>query len=249
MMGVAWSLVDAVALLLERDEREAVLGDLAEAGESPWHGLLDVVGLIVRRQAFPWRSWRPWLAAFALALPGSLLLMGFSLSVSQSCLQFINPPILKATGLTVRPGLWLLCCNVFLLVGWSWSGGFVMGSLSRRTLGVSSALSLIPCLFCLARFRIESLSRFCLLLFLPPAIWGVRRGLQISNVKLSSALVLAVAVTALTIPTWGSRGPWIPNWALSWPAWYLVATARRPASPALGRPTNSVLIGREKDGE
>jgi len=40
--------------------------------------------------------------------------------------------------------------------------------------------------------------------------------------------VLAVALTALTIPTWSSKGAWIPNWALSWPAWYLVATAQRP---------------------
>jgi hypothetical protein len=31
----------------------------------------------------------------------------------------------------------------------------------------------------------------------------------------------------LTIPTWSSGGAWIPNWALSWPAWFLVATARR----------------------
>jgi hypothetical protein len=149
----------------------------------------------------------------------------------------------------VRPGIWLLFCNVFLLVGWSWTGGFVVGSLSRRTVWVSAALSFLPCMFCLARFRVESLSRFCLLLFLVPAIWGVRRGLQIADIKLSTAIVLAVAATVLTIPTWGSRGPWIPNWALSWPAWYLVATARKATSRTLGRPTSSGLFGREKDGE
>jgi hypothetical protein len=31
----------------------------------------------------------------------------------------------------------------------------------------------------------------------------------------------------LMIPTW-SRGLWIFNCALIWPAWYIVATARRP---------------------
>jgi len=66
-----------------------------------------------------------------------------------------------------------------------------------------------------------------LLLFLLPAIWGVRRGLQIARIKMSSALVLAVGVTVLTMPAWGTSGPWIPNWALSWPAWYLVLTARK----------------------
>ena len=231
MTGIGWSLVDVVAQLLERDEREAVQGDLAEAGESAWQALLDVLGLVIRRQAELWKNWRPWLAAFGLALPGSLLLMGFSLSVSRTYQQFIDPTILKATGLTVGPWFSLLLCHVFLLIGWSWTGGFVVGSLSRRTVWVSAALSFSPCLFCLARFRVESLSRFCLLLFLLPAIWGVHRGLRVARIKLSSAIVLAVAITVLTIPTWSSRGPWIPNWALSWPAWYLVATARRPERP------------------
>ncbi len=125
------------------------------------------------------------------------------------------------------PGFALFLCNVLLLAAWSWTGGFVVGSVSRRTVWVSAALSFAPCVFCLERFRVESLSRLCLLLFLPAALWGVRRGLQIARIKRSSAIALAVAVTALTIPMWNSSGAWIPNWALSWPAWYLVATARR----------------------
>ena len=112
------------------------------------------------------------------------------------------------------PGLSLLLCNVILLIGWAWTGGFVVGSVSRRTVWVSAILSFAPCVFCLERFRAESLSRLCLLLFLPTAIWGVRQGLQIARIKLSSAIVLAVALTALTIPTWSSKVAWIPNWAL-----------------------------------
>jgi hypothetical protein len=175
-----------------------------------------------------WKNWRPWLAAFGLALPASFLLMGFSLSVSRAYQHLVDPTILKATGLTIGPGLWLMICDIFLLAGWSWTGGFVVGSVSRRTVWVSSVLCILPCLFCLSRFRLESLSRLCLLLFLPPAIWGAQRGLRVAQIKLSVAIVLAVAVTALTIPTWSSSGAWIPNWALSWPAWYLVAKARKP---------------------
>jgi hypothetical protein len=227
MNGIGWLFLNFVSRLLEADEREAVLGDLAEAGENGWQGALAVLGLVIRRQGEHWRSWRPWLAAFGWAFPCSFLLMGFSLSVSQRYLTFIKPTVLRATGLTVGPGFLLLVCNVLLLAGWSWTGGFVVGSLSRRTLWVSAALSFLPCLFCLERFRIVSLSRFCLLLFLPPAIWGVFHGLRIGRIKFGAAIVLAVALTALTIPTWGSRGPWIPNWALSWPAWYLVAIAWR----------------------
>jgi hypothetical protein len=50
---------------------------------------------------------------------------------------------------------------------------------------------------------------------------------------------LAAGLTVLTIPTWNTKGLWIPNWALSWPAWYLVATAERPLW----------LLGRQSDGE
>jgi hypothetical protein len=189
--------------------------------------VLAVVGLVIRREAALWRNWRPWLAAFGLAVPSSFLLMGFSLSVSRAYQQLAGGPILHATGITVGPGFALFLCNVLLLAAWSWTGGFVVGSVSRRTIWVSAALSFAPCLFCLERFRVESLSRLCLLLFLPVAIWGARRGLRIARIKRSSAIALAIGVTALTIPTWGSGGAWIPNWALSWPAWFLVATARR----------------------
>jgi hypothetical protein len=224
---IGWRLVNLLSQLLDRDAREVVQGDLTEAGEGAWYGLSAVLGLIIRREAALWRNWRPWLAAFGLAFPGSLFLMGFSLSVSRGYQQCIGRTVLHTTGLTLGPGFSLLVCNVLLLAGWAWTGGFVVGSVSRRTLWVSTALSFAPCVFCLERFHIESLSRFCLLLFLPPAIWGVRRGLQIARMKLSSAVFLAVAVTTLTMPIWNSSGPWIPNWALSWPAWYLVATARR----------------------
>ena len=84
MTRVGWSPVDTIAQLLEREERDAVQGDLVEAGESPWQALLDVLGLVARRQAGVWRNWRPWLAAFGLAVPSSFLLMGFSLSVSRA---------------------------------------------------------------------------------------------------------------------------------------------------------------------
>jgi hypothetical protein len=225
--GSSSQLVDLVSRLLPPGEREVVQGDLLEGGESAWQSLLAVVGLVIRREAALWRNWRPWLAAFGLAVPSSFLLMGFSLSVSHAYQQLVGSPILHATGVTVGPGLALFLCNVLLLAAWSWTGGFVVGSVSRRTVWVSAALSFAPCVFCLERFRVESLSRLCLLLFLPVALWGARRGLQVARIKRGSAIALAIAVTALTIPTWSTSGAWIPNWALSWPAWFLVATARR----------------------
>jgi hypothetical protein len=229
MTNVGWSLVEVASQLLERDEREAVLGDLVEAGKGASQGLFDVLGLVIRRQSVPWRSWRPWLAVFGLALPSSFLLMGFSLSVSWTYQHFIHPEVTQANGLSASSGLWLLLCNVFLLAGWSWTSGFVVGSLSRRTLWASIAACCFPCLFCLARFRVESMSKFCLLLFLLPAIWGVLEGLRLTRIKLVSAIVLAVGLMLLMISAWSSKGLWTLHWALIWPAWYLVATARKPA--------------------
>jgi hypothetical protein len=212
------SLVEVAARLLEPSEREAVLGDLTEAGEGVWRGLLGVIGLIIRRETILWKSWRPWLAAFGLALPASFLLMGYSLSVSSTYRQFAGQ----------GAGFWLLISHVFLLFAWSWTGGFVVGSLSRRTLWVSIAASCLPCLFCLARFRECSLPRLCLLLFLVPAIWGLHRGLRHTRTNLHLAIVLAVATTVAMIPMASIM------WVLVWPAWYIVAVEKTRRQPHEG---------------
>lgn len=222
MTRVDWSLVEAAAQLLERNEREAVIGDLLEAGEGAWGGLVDVVGLVVRRQGGLWKSWRPWVAAFGLALPGSLLLMGTSISVSWKVEHLINP----SAG-TNEAGWVALICNGLLLIGWAWTGGFVVGSVSRRTVWVSVLACISPCSFCLSRFRESSLSSLCLFLFLVPAIWGVRQGLRMAQIRLGSAMFLALAITLLMIPMWHGKGAWIFNCALIWPTWYMVMTARR----------------------
>jgi hypothetical protein len=235
MASLPWSLVELTSRLLDRDEREAVLGDLMEARVSPWEGLSGVLGLITRRQAMLWKSWRPWLAGFGVALPCSFLLMSVSLSVSWSYMRLLCPELLRSAALTRGSAIAVLLWQAFLLIGWAWTGGFVVGSTSKRTLWASALLYYSPCLFCLSRFRVESLSRYCLLLFLLPAIWGVVQGMRVSRIRLNTALILAVAVTALMIPAWsaGSAHWWSPprltlNWVLSWPAWYLVLMARKP---------------------
>jgi hypothetical protein len=237
MRSTGWSFVEAAARPLARDEREAVLGDLAEGNENSWQALLGVLGLVFRHEAVLWKNWRPWLAGFGVALPSSFLLMGFSLSVTWSYLTIRCPELLQKSSLTLGSGMLVLLCQGLLLIGWSWTGGFLVGSLSRRTLWASTLLCYSPCLFCLSRFRVESLSRFCLLLFLVPAIWGVHRGLRISRLTLSWAMALAVAITALMLPGWSSGAhewwappQWTLDWALCWPAWYLVGTAWRARS-------------------
>jgi hypothetical protein len=233
-MKSGWVLVESAARLLDRDEREPVLGDLVEADESTWRGLRGVFGLVVRRQADLWKSWRPWIAGFGVALPNSFLLMGVSLSLTWSYMRLVCPELLAKAALTRPSGLLVLLWQALLLTGWSWTSGFVVGTVSRRTLWASVLLCFSPCLFCLSRFRVESLSRLCLLLFLLPAIWGVYRAMRVSRINLTPALIVALSLTAMMIPAWsnGRLHWWSPQWTLNWalvlPAWYLVANSRRP---------------------
>jgi hypothetical protein len=106
----------------------------------------------------------------------------------------------------------------------------------RANIGVAAdALSercvvFVPLSFSLANlFRDVSLLKLCLLLFLLPAVWGVREGARGMRIKLGLAFVLAATVTVLMISAWNSNALWILNWALGWPAWYLVATAQKPS--------------------
>ena len=217
-MSLGWSLTVVAAHLLHHEEREAVLGDLSEAHESALHGLLDVLGLVARRQLLLWKNWRPWLSGFGLALPSSFLLMGASVGVSMAYQSLTGPRTLNQQ--------LLLMCQVLLLAAWSWSGGLVVGKLSRQTLWASVILCFMPCLFCLARFRIPSLSRASLLLFMLPAAVGVFQGVRGIRISLKAGFALAVSVTALMVFMCSSGRLWFVNWSLIWPVWYIVSTAR-----------------------
>lgn len=223
--------IELLARGLSPTDRETVLGDLAEAGETGSQAFFSVAGLLIRRQLSVWRDWRPWVAAFGLAMPASFLLMGFSVSIAQTYQSVIGSTVLQATGLKMAPGLMVLLCDIVLLAAWSATGGFAVGTISRRTTWISAAFSLLPCAFCLARFRIEYLSRLCLLLFLPFALIGLCFGLRTSRIRFGASLAVAIVTTALTAPHWSRPGVWLPNWMLSWPAWYLVAIAWRAKVP------------------
>src|SRR5260370_36990547 len=99
----------------------------------------------------------------------------------------------------MQEGFLQLLCRGLLLIACSWVCGFVTGSISPGTLWAGIASSCFACLFCFVRFREPSLSRFCLFLFLPPAIWGVREALRSIRINFVLTLFLAIAVTSLVI--------------------------------------------------
>jgi len=67
-------LVDRAAGLLDGRDRDAVRGDLDEAGVTGARALREILGLIVRRQLMSWTEWRPWVGLVALAMPLGFLL-------------------------------------------------------------------------------------------------------------------------------------------------------------------------------
>ena len=207
------SLVEMVAGFLEADEREVVLGDLAESSAGVWSGVCSILGFVVRQQLELWRSWRPWVAG-GVSLPGSLLLLGVSFGLSVDARHVRRGGSMHAT----------ILCEVLLMLAWAWTSGFMAGSLSRRTQWISAALCVIPCLSCVLRFQDTSVSRFCVLLFLAPAVGGAIQGMRRVRLQRSTALALATAVTGLML-VWSGMSVW--NWPLLLPAWYLAAMADR----------------------
>jgi hypothetical protein len=223
MNASGWPLLELGTRLLDPEEREVVLGDLAETHESTWRGLLDVFGLVLRRQAGLWRDRRPWVAGFAVAIPSSYLLMIASFSVTCTYQRLVNHRVFVGHWPTGHEGFPLLLCHMLLLIAWSWTAGCVVGSVSRRTLWASVVLAAISSLLFLCRSDLG----LCFFLFLPPAILGVRRGWRGSRISFRAASVLTLTMTVLMVSAWSNDALWAANWALLGPALHLVAGARR----------------------
>jgi hypothetical protein len=247
MTSSLWSLVELAARPLDRDERDAVLGDSLEAGDSSFRALSGVLGFVVRRQLLLWKSWRPWLAAFGFAVPCTWLLMTVSLSVTCTSERLLGLNI-GHWAPTGHEGFLLLLCHIFLLVAWSWSSGFAIGSLSPRTLWTNAALFLLLAYYLHHMYIVAapveamhgavaggfpfhgsllSLAPLAPFLFVLPAVWGVRQGMREVQLRLIPALLLAATITVLMASAWINNALWVYNWQLLCPALYLAATASR----------------------
>lgn len=238
-----WALVEAAAYLLDRDQRDAVLGDLYEAGDSAARAVGGIVGMAMRRSLSPWGTRQAWIAAFGLALPASFLLMGFSVGVTQTARAAFASANTNAHAANGSVFVWL-SLQAALLAVWAWTGGYVAGRMSRRTVWATAAMCLAPCVFCLSRFRVPEMNRSSLLLFAAPAIWGAVRGYYGGPIRRSLAIALAIAATVLTLAVVGWKVATISQWAMLWPAWYLVATTSRSNEGAEG--TGTDLAGSEE---
>lgn len=207
------SLAEMAAIFLAPRDRDAVLGDLAESGASGWNGFRSVLGLVVRQQMELWRAWRPWVAS-SVAFAGSSLLLSVSFGLSVDVRHLLRGEL----------GYGRVLCEALLMLSWACTSGFVVGALSGKTRWVSGILCAIPCLSCALRFHDTDLSRLCVLLFLLPAVIGAVEGARRARLSHGTALLLALAMTALML-VWG--GIYMQNWFLQLPVWWLVAGAER----------------------
>jgi len=246
----SWRLVDLLSGLLRVDEREAVCGDLAESGVSGGRALLDLLGVVLRRQASLWKHWRPWLALIGIVAPVGLLLVNFPQSLSGSYHLYswiiqnyrdIDPAMLEDIGLSLRRGIPALACYGFLMLSWSWTGGFALASLSRRAAVCNGVL--LCGVWGTLYFGITPEPRISSAIFLLPFFLGMRQGLRSGTLPVKPAILLAsvmATATAFVIGTggWGYKGPGQlrPLWltlVLSWPVLYLLkkAISRSRISP------------------
>jgi hypothetical protein len=227
MTRIGWVLADLATQLLEPHERDAVRGDLAECGAGGWRAFFEVLGLVLRRQAALWADWRPWLAVIAIVVPIGLMLShatrwwadAYAIDI-QIYTRLWDISYLKYPGWPRELALvfWSGMLSAAALAGWSWAGGYVLASLSQRTVWIALALfALILFLGTLGTATIARanagaftghffgvvfprLIRFFLVML--PALWGMHcfRRASVSRVILATGAVAVIVLTLLAAP-------------------------------------------------
>jgi hypothetical protein len=224
MTQVCWWWVNKASGLLDPDERNAVLWDLSESGTSGAQALFDLLGLIVRRQLSLWGDWHPWLALTGVVVPvGSLLSLAcrwlaegsaatFYLYVNGWTWGYLESPgarrdLLHYMGRTLLSYATLIC--------WSYTSGFVIGSLSRRASWVNGTLlGLVlygelllvsqhhnpfnPMVWSLKFYRVVFPWLLRTLLVFLPSIWGMRTALHSPALRRLPSVVGAITIAVLT---------------------------------------------------
>lgn len=161
MRRICWWLVDMASRVLQPDERDAVLGDFAESGESGGEALCGLLGLIVRRQAALWKDWRPWLALVGLIVPlawllsvASRLAAGLSAVYVWSYVNNWDWALLTYGSFwyVLRDSATAVFAGYAKLVCWSWSAGFLLGFVSRRIMPVNVVLFMLAQVLGVSRY-------------------------------------------------------------------------------------------------
>lgn len=227
-----WSLVETICRALPPDDRQAVLGDLAERGETGLGAVVDAAGLVARRQFRMWKSWRPWVASLGL-LP---VLLMFA-SVPPSIVHIIRRYPWRNVPQSHQAIVSMLCALALLAVIFSWTVGFVASSLTRHAaLGAAVILTAATVWAICQRQAAHTVTAALFTgllqstLYLAPFAYGLRRGARSSPLTPIRSLSLAGAAALLLAVLLPFQVPATKDLLLlaflSWPVLYLVATAR-----------------------
>jgi hypothetical protein len=219
---IEW-LVDLASQALDPEEREAVRGDLSESGTNPGRALRDVLGLVIRRQAAQWTTWRGWLVLIAVVFPGAMMLSLFCLSEARGSSIYAWMYVNNWTWGYLAPGfrgdlakyLVATLLEYAVLGCWAWTAGFVVGLVSRRTILINGPLFCLVLLlgelamppadrfgpngavFLLPSYRIVFPLIVLSVVAILPSAWGMRHGATLTGIpRLLRAILWIVTFVA-----------------------------------------------------
>jgi hypothetical protein len=253
MKTLIWWIADRVSRLLAPEERTIVMGDLIESDLTGSQALLEIAGLIARRQIEIWKDFGPWLALFGLSgIAGSFLsaiTLRFGSAAGMQLHTYWHYGVHYGDGRTPGEDL-LFLSGLFIAISlWAWSSGFVLRLLSRRAVWITGTL------FCMMVF--QGFPEYMMLaghiirrgpemVFLPVllpgnlvflipiwlGIWQARRG-QLPH----AGTITLLAATVFTLSVMLANVPMAPAPALtlsvcavaSWPLGYMLITTLRRA--------------------
>lgn len=261
MKPAGWWLADLTSQLLDPQERAAVRGDLTEARVSGGRALLEVLGLVVRRHVALWAEWRPWVALLTIVVPIGIMLSHatrwWADAYAFDTLIYLGYP---PWGRDLPELVWSATISAAALAGWSWTSGYVLAALSRRTAWHSCAVFAVIVFLgtlgtaTIARANSDAfaghvvgvvfprLSRFIFVVL--PVVWGIhccRRG-SLSRGMLSIGAVALIVLTLMLGPFLDSsltlgrgtvddlRPLWPISLLIMWPTAAILFSAWRRAS-------------------
>lgn len=135
-----WGIALWLSSTLERAECEAVVGDLAESGESGGRALVNVFGLVIRRQAAIWKDSHLWVVLFILVIPFSFMLCTVAQGVAGESAVYTwmyannwDWELLKNFGFwyVLGDAAMQQSLSCLMVACWAWSVGFLLGRMRK----------------------------------------------------------------------------------------------------------------------
>jgi hypothetical protein len=143
MTRISAYLVHLLTEVLDADERQIVLGDIAENSTASNRAVGDLLGLVIRRQVDQWTDWRPWVTLVAVIFPLAMVLSivsgRFAGGSSVYLWMYANNwhrNDVKTVGFweVLGQSAYIVAVGQLMLACWGWTGGFVVGALSRKAI-------------------------------------------------------------------------------------------------------------------